>query len=115
MFAVADDLVLDLPHCGAAKAAAHLQDIPCPEGLAKEDASRNATTSITSGPGCVDDRDILARSSEFLGDIPTGQIVPKMNIGDDDIDPMPILQVAKSLVCVARFQNFISRIAKRID
>jgi hypothetical protein len=31
-----------------------------------------------------------------------------LDIGDDDIDPLPILQVPESLVCVARFQNFIA-------
>jgi hypothetical protein len=43
------------------------------------------------------------------------QVVPKLNIGDDDIDPLPILQVPESLVCVARFQNSIAGAPQRLD
>jgi hypothetical protein len=64
--------------------------------------------------GRVDDGDIRAGSPESLGDIPPGQIVPKLNIGDDDIDPSPILQVPESLVCVARFENVVAGAAQRL-
>ena len=44
----------------------------------------------------------------FLGYIPTGQLVPELDICNDDIDLSLMLQVPKGLVCIARFQNFIA-------
>jgi len=38
-----------------------------------------------------------------------------LNISDDDIDPLRILQVPESLVCVARFQNFLAGAPQRVD
>ena len=91
---------------GATKAAAHLQDVPRPVGLSEEDTSGNASTSIAAGAGRVDDGDIRALSPEFLGYIPTGQIVPELDIGNDDIDLS--LMHANAQPCIARFQNFIA-------
>src|SRR6185312_9682869 len=71
-------------------------------GLAEKDATGNHSSAIDGPAGCVDDGDIRARSSELLCDVPTGQTSPEANIGDDHIDPLPIVQVPESLVCVAR-------------
>jgi len=84
-------------------------------GLAEKDATGNHSSAIDGPAGCVDDGDIRARSSELLCDVPTGQTSPEANIGDDHIDPLPIVQVPESLVCVARFQNFLPRAPQRVD
>jgi hypothetical protein len=81
------------------------------QGLLKK--ALPATLQRRSPPGAAgaDDGDTRARGPEFLGDIQTGQIIPKVDIDDDGIDLSPMLQVPKSLVCVACFQYFIAGVA----
>src|SRR5882672_6846301 len=76
----------------AAERAADLQNVDCPAGLAEEDAAGNLPTLIDGVAGRVDDGDIRAHGPKLLGDIPTGQIAPELDIGDDDIDAFPALQ-----------------------
>jgi hypothetical protein len=95
----------------ATKGAAHFQGVHWPAGLAEEGTPSNPSTSATSGAARADDGNTRTRGPELPSDIPTGQIIPKVDIDDDGIDLSPMLQVPKSLVCVACFQYFIAGVA----
>lgn len=100
---------------GTAERTTDFQNVDCSAGLAEKDAAGNLARVIDRVTGCVDDGDVRARRPEPLGDIPTGQIAPQLDIGDDDIDPLPALQVPKRLSRIARFQNLIAGAPQRLD